>query len=188
MGKATSAKMQQESDESNKVADKHKEEKSDSPSLNMSELRELAELIDEYGLVDFEFENANIRVHMRKQMPQGSMPVQYASPPSAAAPAGPTADTAAGAKPEAETAAAEAVFAGHIITSPIVGTFYQSPSPEAPPFIKVGDKVKRGQVVCIIEAMKLMNEIESDFDGEVVKVYVDNGQAVEFGQPLYDIS
>ncbi len=180
--------MQQENDESNKVADKHKEEKSDSPSLNMDELRELAELIDEYGLVDFEFENANIRVHMRKQMPQGSMPVHYApqAAPAASA-AAPAADTAAGAKP-AEAAAAEAEFAGHIITSPIVGTFYASPSPEAPPFIKVGDKVKRGQVVCIIEAMKLMNEIESDFDGEVVKVYVDNGQAVEFGQPLFDIS
>ncbi|HEV7643699.1 MAG TPA: acetyl-CoA carboxylase biotin carboxyl carrier protein [Pyrinomonadaceae bacterium] len=175
--------MQQENDESNKVADKHKEEKSDSPSLNMSELRELAELIDEYGLVDFEFENANIRVHMRKQMPHA--PIQYAPVAApAASTAAPAADTA-GAKPEAEAAVE---FTGHVITSPIVGTFYASPSPEAPPFVKVGDKVKRGQVVCIIEAMKLMNEIESDFDGEVVKIYVDNGQAVEFGQPLFDIS
>src|ERR1044072_8387700 len=98
MSKATSAKMQQENDESNKVADKHKEEKSGSPSLNMDELRELAELIDEYGLFDFEFENANIRVHMRKQMPHAPMaPVQYAPP--AAAPASSGTETAAGAAP-----------------------------------------------------------------------------------------
>src|ERR1044072_7636443 len=96
MSKATSAKMQQENDESNKVADKHKEEKSGSPSLNMDELRELAELIDEYGLVDFEFENANIRVHMRKQMPHAPMhhakkhPPPAPSAPPAPAPAAPT--------------------------------------------------------------------------------------------------
>jgi acetyl-CoA carboxylase biotin carboxyl carrier protein len=191
MSKATSAKMQQENDESNKVADKHKEEKSGAPSLNMDELRELAVLIDEYGLVDFEFENANIRVHMRKQMPHAPMaPVQYAPQPVGAAPAAASApageDTSASAA-KTETDAAAEEWAGNVITSPIVGTYYQSPSPEAPPFAKVGDKVKKGSVVCIIEAMKLMNEIESDFDGEVAKVYVENGQAVEFGQPLFAI-
>ena len=186
MSKASPAKMQQENDGNNIVADKNKEEKSGSPSLNMGELRELAELIDEYGLVDFEFENANIRVHMRKQMPQVAAPVHYAPAPAAAPVAGAAAQPSA---PAAETKAEAApeAFAGNVITSPIVGTFYAAPSPDAPPFAKVGDKVKKGQVVCIIEAMKLMNEIESDFDGEVVKVYVENGQAVEFGQPLFDV-
>jgi acetyl-CoA carboxylase biotin carboxyl carrier protein len=73
------------------------------------------------------------------------------------------------------------------ITSPIVGTYYQSPSPDAPSFVKVGDKVNVGAVVCIIEAMKLMNEIESEFAGEIVKVYVENGQAIEYGQPLFAV-
>jgi acetyl-CoA carboxylase biotin carboxyl carrier protein len=189
MSKAASAKMQQENDENNNVADKHKEEKSGSPSLNMDELRELAELIDEYGLVDFEFENANIRVHMRKQ----GAPVHYApaSPvamtvPMAAQAADNSAPNSSGAA-GAETEAAAEEWSGSVITSPIVGTYYQSPSPDAPAFVKVGDKVKRGQVVCIIEAMKLMNEIESEYDGEIVKIYVENGQAVEFGQPLFAV-
>jgi acetyl-CoA carboxylase biotin carboxyl carrier protein len=187
MSKATSAKMQQENDEKNTVADKHKEEKSGSPSLNMDELRELAELIDKYGLVDFEFENANIRVHMRKQMPQSAMPVHYAPPAAAAASSAPVAAETTphpGAKAETEAAADEGLKK---ITSPIVGTFYSAPSPDAPAFIKVGDQVSADSVVCIIEAMKLMNEIQAELSGEVVKVYVENGQPVEFGQPLFAV-
>ncbi len=187
MNEAASAKMQQEKDEKNDVADKHKEEKSGSPSLNMSELRELAELIDEYGLVDFEFENDNIRVHMRKQMPH-SAPVQYTSAPQAVqhAPAvSPAADTPHPAsKAETEAAADEGL---HKITSPIVGTYYQSPSPDADVFVKVGDRVGPETVVCIIEAMKLMNEIQAEVSGEIVRVYVENGQPVEFGQPLFAV-
>ena len=76
---------------------------------------------------------------------------------------------------------------GNRVLSPMVGTFYAAPSPEKPPFVKVGDKVKKGQTLCIIEAMKLMNEIESDYDGEVVKILVNNEQMVEFGQPLFII-
>jgi acetyl-CoA carboxylase biotin carboxyl carrier protein len=75
----------------------------------------------------------------------------------------------------------------HIVKSPIVGTFYESPSPDAEAFVKVGDRVSNGQVLCIVEAMKLMNEIESDFAGEIVKVYVKTGQPVEYGQPLFAI-
>jgi acetyl-CoA carboxylase biotin carboxyl carrier protein len=186
VNEAASAKMQQENDEKNKVADKHKEEKTGSPSLNMNELRELADLIDEYGLVDFEFENANIRVHMRKQLPHAA---QHAQP---AAPAAPQAATAApqaetphpGARTEAEAAADEGL---HIITSPIVGTFYESPSPDAAPFVQVGTKVTPMTVVCIIEAMKLMNEIQAEVSGEVVKIYVEDKQPVEFGQPLFAV-
>jgi acetyl-CoA carboxylase biotin carboxyl carrier protein len=191
MSKATSAKMQQENDESNKVADKHKEEKSGSPSLNMDELRELAELIDEYGLVDFEFENDNIRVHMRKQMPQSAMPVHYAPPVAAppvtatsSAPAAGAETSHAEAKEETEAAADDGVTK---ISSPIPGTFYSSPSPDSPPFVKVGDKVSPDTVVCIIEAMKLMNEIQAEMSGEVVEIYAKNGKPVEYGQPLIGI-
>lgn len=184
MNEAASAKMQQENDEKNKVADKHKEEKTGSPSLNMSELRELADLIDEYGLVDFEFENDNIRVHMRKQFPHAAQPVQHVQPAATGPQAAPpqTETPQPGAKTEA------AVDEGlHIITSPIVGTFYQSPSPDADPFVKVGTKVTPMTVVCIIEAMKLMNEIQAETSGEIVKVYVEDKQPVEFGQPLFAI-
>ena len=99
--------------------------------------------------------------------------------------------------PVAGTAAPEAATAdetsGEVeeetyITSPIVGTFYSAPSPEAKAFVKVGDRVKAGETVCILEAMKLMNEIESDFDGKVAEIYVENGQAVEYGQPLFRIA
>jgi acetyl-CoA carboxylase biotin carboxyl carrier protein len=89
----------------------------------------------------------------------------------------------------AGTAAAETgLEAGaHIVKSPIVGTFYDAPSPDADPFVKVGDRVSKGQVLCIVEAMKLMNEIESDFAGEILKIYVGTGQPVEYGQPLFAI-
>jgi acetyl-CoA carboxylase biotin carboxyl carrier protein len=89
-----------------------------------------------------------------------------------------------GAQAEAEAAADAGL---HKITSPIVGTYYQSPSPDAPSFVKVGDKVSPDTVVCIIEAMKLMNEIQAEISGEVVKIYVENGQPVEFGEPLFAI-
>lgn len=77
--------------------------------------------------------------------------------------------------------------AGNIVKSPLVGTFYAAPSEDAQPFVKVGDKVKKGQILAIVEAMKLMNDIESDFDGEIAEIYVENGQPVEYGQPLFSI-
>ena len=77
--------------------------------------------------------------------------------------------------------------AGNIVKSPLVGTFYAAPSEDAQPFVKVGDKVKKGQILAIVEAMKLMNDIESDFDGEITEIYVENGQPVEYGQPLFCI-
>lgn len=86
-------------------------------------------------------------------------------------------------QPETEPAR----FTGNIVKSPLVGTFYAAPSEEAPAFVKKGDKVKKGQVLAIVEAMKLMNDIESDFDGEIVEIYVENGQPVEYGQPLFSI-
>ena len=117
----------------------------------------------------------------------GTAPAQAAV--AHAHPAGGQAAAPAAAAPVAAAPAAEAdpLAGAHIVKSPIVGTFYASPSPDAEPFVKVGDTVKKGQVLCIVEAMKLMNEIEADASGEVVKVLVEAGQPVEYGQPLFAI-
>ena len=154
----------------------------DEASLNLDEIRELAELVNEHGFTDFEFENENIRVRLSKQV---NTPV-YAAPQMAApAQAAPAASPAA-----AESAPAAAVDedAGlHKITSPIVGTFYRSPSPDKAAYVSEGTIVSPETVVCIVEAMKLMNEIQAEASGEIVKVYVENGAPVEYGQPLFGI-
>jgi acetyl-CoA carboxylase biotin carboxyl carrier protein len=152
------------------------------PSLNMDELRELAELVNEHGFTDFEFENANIRVRLSK-MTTAPVVQAYAPAPVAAPPV-------STAKPEAEKAAAPADESDsdlYKITSPIVGTFYGSPGPDKDPYVKEGSRVSEDSVVCIVEAMKLMNEIQAEVSGEVVKIYVENGQPVEYGQPLFGI-
>jgi acetyl-CoA carboxylase biotin carboxyl carrier protein len=164
-------------------------------------VRELTELFSEHGLTDFEFENADIRIRLsRNPAPVAAAaathasyapPVQHAAPPThgATAQAAPTAAPAQ--QPEQQPAKAEAAAPEeelHIVTSPIVGTFYRSPSPDAEAFVKVGSHVEVGTVVSIIEAMKLMNEIESDAVGTVAKIYVENGQPVEFGQPLFGVT
>lgn len=152
----------------------------------MDELRELAELVNEHGFTDFEFENANIRVRLSK-MTAAPVVQAYAPAPVAAPVAG---STAPAAKPEAEKVAAPAAESDadlYKITSPIVGTFYSSPGPDKEPYIKEGSKVSEDSVVCIVEAMKLMNEIQAEVSGEVVKIYVENGQPVEYGQPLFGI-
>lgn len=159
------------------------------PSLNMDELRELASLVNENGFTDFEFENANIRVRLSKNpAPQfvQAMPQQQ----QFAAPSAPsqTAQT----KTESESSAVESTAALadenlHKITSPIVGTFYSSPAPDKEAYVKEGSVVSAETTVCIVEAMKLMNEIQAEVAGEVVKIYVENGQPVEYGQPLFGI-
>jgi acetyl-CoA carboxylase biotin carboxyl carrier protein len=150
------------------------------PSLNLDELRELANLVIEHGFTDFEFENENIRVRLSKAtamqmvqtVPQQMAPV--ASPASAPL--------------QEQTEAAEDPDAGlHKITSPIVGTFYRSPGPDKEPYVSVGSSVSAESTVCIVEAMKLMNEIQAEISGEIVKIYVENGQPVEFGQPLFGV-
>ncbi|HKX84062.1 MAG TPA: acetyl-CoA carboxylase biotin carboxyl carrier protein [Pyrinomonadaceae bacterium] len=154
------------------------------PSFNMNELRELAELVNEHGFTDFEFENENIRVRLSKAAP--AAPVQTAAPVSAAPATAPTPTTAPLAS-EQEAPAADSDAGLFKITSPIVGTFYSSPGPDKEPYVKIGSKVSPESVVCIVEAMKLMNEIQAEASGEVVKVYVENGQPVEYGQPLFGI-
>jgi acetyl-CoA carboxylase biotin carboxyl carrier protein len=156
------------------------------PSFNMDELRELAELVNEHGFTDFEFENENIRVRLSKTPPMqfapqpvaySAPPVQHTAPTQVATPAGET--TA-----ETEAPAEEELYK---IPSPIVGTFYRAAGPDKEPYVKEGSQVTPSTIVCIVEAMKLMNEIEAEVTGEVVKVYVENGQPVEYGQPLFGI-
>jgi acetyl-CoA carboxylase biotin carboxyl carrier protein len=153
------------------------------PSLNMAELRELAELVNEHGFTDFEFENENIRVRLSKMTTSPVMQTVHAAP---VAPVSSAATTVSQTPSEtkAEAAVEDDLFQ---IKSPIVGTFYRSPSPDKDPYVKEGSKVSSDTVVCIVEAMKLMNEIQAEVSGEVVKIYVENGQPVEYGQPLFGI-
>lgn len=160
------------------------------PSLNLSEIRELADLVDAHGFTDFEFENENIRIRLSKnpapQYFQGFQPTQnFPVSMPANAPSAETKNVNAA----NETAPAEIDSDADLykITSPIVGTFYRSPSPDKDPYVKEGSNVSDDTVVCIVEAMKLMNEIQAETTGEVVKIYVENGQPVEYGQPLFGI-
>ena len=183
------------------AARKEQNEPSAKPSVNMEELRELIALLRENGLAELELEREDFRVRLRREGVAASSdnsqqyisvpaPVPAAAPnPSAAASANPS-SSAPGqtAHPGAQaSSAATADQDLHIISSPIVGTFYRSPSPTAEPFVKIGSNVEAASVVCIIEAMKLMNEIQAEASGEVVKIYVENGQPVEYGQPLFGI-
>lgn len=166
--------------------------------MNQKELKELIEFLIEKDIAEFELERGDVKVRIKRggaDSPAAGEPRYFAVPPAHSAPAAtPPAVPAAHSAPSSPTAAPPAATAEseeeaglHIIRSPIVGTFYQAASPGAPPFVKVGDKVALGQVLCIIEAMKLMNEIESDFAGELVKTFVTNAQPVEYGQPLFTI-
>jgi len=160
--------------------------------MNQKELRELIEFLIEKDIAEFELERGDIKVRIKRGGEHGmaapvvsiaghaptTSPLPTASatlPTSVASPS-----AAAGAAPAEEETL-------HIVHSPIVGTYYESASPGAPPFVAVGEKVATGQVLCIVEAMKLMNEIESDVAGEIVKKLVNNGQPVEYGQELFAI-
>lgn len=155
--------------------------------MNQKELKELIEFLIEKDVTEFELERGDVKVRIRRGGEAGRE-VQYVSAPAAAPPAAETRAPAPAAAPPLAAPPAEAKDEGlHAITSPIVGTFYEAPSPGSPPFVKPGDKVEVGQVLCIIEAMKLMNEIECDVAGEVVRRVVNNGQPVEYGQPLFEV-
>ncbi len=179
------------------AARKEQSEQAAKASVNMAELRELIALLRENGLAELELERADFRVRLRREGISGNAgapQVQYvtAEPvahPVVAAPAAPNPGTTASpAHPGADAANEASLDQGlHIIPSPIVGTFYRSPSPTADAFVKIGSNVEPDSVVCIIEAMKLMNEIQAEATGEVVKIYVENGQPVEYGQPLFGI-
>jgi acetyl-CoA carboxylase biotin carboxyl carrier protein len=153
--------------------------------LSMKEIRELVDLVSERGLAGLEIERAGFRLRIDGPRPAGADVVHPSGSREHAGSAGSPAPGGA-AEPSAvpETAEDENV---HVITSPIVGTFYRSPSPEADPFAEIGQRIGKGKILCIIESMKLMNEIESDVEGEVVAVYPRNGQPVEYGEKLFAI-
>ena len=163
--------------------------------MDLKELKEILQILEEKEITEFELEEEGMKLRIRKaaassnhsapppvlplQMPAAMPPVVTAPP--ASVPAAPSAPPAAPAP--AEVADASLV----VVKSPIVGTFYRSPEPTSPPFVSVGDQVKVGQVLCIIEAMKLMNEIEAEAAGEIVKIHHESGQPVQYGEPLFSI-
>jgi acetyl-CoA carboxylase biotin carboxyl carrier protein len=161
--------------------------------MNQKELKELIEFLIAKDITEFELERGDVKVRIKRgqevHYTTAAAPLAPVASPVAHAPVAVPATPAAPAAPApmAAPAQAEAEEGLHIVKSPIVGTFYESPSPGAPAFIKAGDSVNVGQVLCIVEAMKLMNEIESDVTGEVVKLLVANGQPVEYGQPLFAV-
>jgi acetyl-CoA carboxylase biotin carboxyl carrier protein len=158
--------------------------------VNLNELKEILQLLDEKEITEFELEEEGMKLRIRKAsgsapavvqalvpLPQ---PVAVAPVPAPVAPAAPVAAPPAAPVPEPDAGLV-------IVKSPIVGTFYRTPDPNSPPFVSVGDKVRPGQVMCIIEAMKLMNEIESELAGEIVTIHHESGQPVQFGDPLFSI-
>lgn len=166
--------------------------------MKVEQILELIEAVSGSELTEFKYEENGVKLSLKKTdgkevavIPApAAVPAPIVPPVPAVTPA-PAAPVAA-APSAAETTATEAALAdapkGNVVTSPLVGTFYAAPAEDAAPFVKVGDSVKEGQVLAIVEAMKLMNEIESDFTGTVTEILVENGQAVEYGQPLFVIS
>jgi len=165
------------------------------PGVDLGQLERLLSFMSEHGLEEFEYAHGDLRIRLKKAIPQSdAAPVLALPVAQAAAPQGILAQappnippSAPQAGPESDQPASPATAAAdeHIIKSPIVGTFYAGSSPDAGPFVRVGDFVEPGQTVCIIEAMKLMNEIEADIGGEVARVLIENGQPVEYGEPLF---
>ena len=155
--------------------------------MKLDDIKKVLDLVREHDLAEFELEQDGLKIRVRKSAsgvtlvaPAAAVPMAHALPVSAPVPV-----AAAAAAPAAPEPPAEVDLA--IIKSPIVGTFYRSPEPGAPSFVEVGDRVRKGQVLCIIEAMKLMNEIESDTDGEITAAYVENGRPVQFGDRLFAV-
>jgi acetyl-CoA carboxylase biotin carboxyl carrier protein len=159
-------------------------------TMNQKELKELIEFLIEKDIAEFELERGDVKVRVKRGADAHAAPPDsryfavHSAPPPAPEFGVPA---AAPPPPPAPVPVAEPAEELHIVRSPIVGTFYESPSPGSPPFVKPGDPVTVGQVLCIVEAMKLMNEIESDVAGEVVKRLVANGQPIEYGQELFAV-
>jgi acetyl-CoA carboxylase biotin carboxyl carrier protein len=165
-----------------------KEKKQSSASaasgVDLAQVEKLLDFMSAHGLEEFEYEHAGLHIRLRKGSSVTAAPLLHVAQP--AAPIHAPAANAPHPVPETPTAAAPSEDL-HIVKSPIVGTFYSSPSPDAPSFVKPGETVREGQVLCIVEAMKLMNEIESDMSGEIVQILAENGQPVEYGQSLFSI-
>jgi acetyl-CoA carboxylase biotin carboxyl carrier protein len=146
--------------------------------MDIRKVKKLIELLEESGIAEIEINEGEESVRISRYPPNAPMaaPVQYAAPAPAAAPAAPAA--------EAESTPSAPAISGHTVNSPMVGTFYTASAPGTPDFVKIGDSVNQGDTVCIIEAMKILNQIEADKSGIVKAILVENAQPVEFGQPL----
>lgn len=164
--------------------------------LTFEQIKELIDQVASHRLSGLELERSGFRLKIDGQKMAAAAAAQSAEAPAsvsaaevaaAAAPATSVAPTAESAAPAAAAPAETLPRDVHVLKSPIVGTFYRAPNPDSPAFVEVGDRVRSGQVLCIVEAMKLMNEIESDTDGTIVEVYIENAQPVEYGEPLFAI-
>jgi acetyl-CoA carboxylase biotin carboxyl carrier protein len=167
--------------------------------VDIADLKEILRILEAQDITEFELEQdgVKLRVCRSAQAPPilaapappapllGAAPALYGTSPAVVPPA--PAPAGAGAPTFVEESAGEDASAGTVVKSPIVGTFYRAPDPNSPAFVSVGDRVKVGQVLCIIEAMKLMNEIEAEFAGEVLKIHVENGQPVQYGDALFTV-
>ena len=157
--------------------------------MNLDDVREILALMRENGLSEFEIEREGLKLRLRKDASTGTVAaapaIVVAGMPAAPIAAAPVAAAAAQSAAPVSAGADEVELA--VVKSPIVGTFYRSPEPGAAAFVDIGTTVRKGQVLCIIEAMKLMNEIDSEFDGEIVNVYVESGQPVQYGERLFAI-
>ena|SRR5438067_191118 len=159
--------------------------------MDLNQLKQILDLVRAHDLAEFEIEHDGLRLKIRKDAAGVPAVVTAAHAPSA--PAAPPPAASASSAPTATASGATAADATEaevelaVVKSPIVGTFYRSPEPGAPPFVEIGSQVKKGQVLCIIEAMKLMNEIDSEYDGEIANVYVEGGQPVQYGERLFAI-
>jgi acetyl-CoA carboxylase biotin carboxyl carrier protein len=156
--------------------------------MEFEDIERILELVRQHDLAEFELEREGLKIRVRKA--SAAYPVPPALPPAAAA--APQIADIAPARPPAEAGPAAAAAENEavdlaVVKSPIVGTFYRTPEPGAASFVEIGDYVKKDQVLCIIEAMKLMNEITSEYEGEVVSAYVENGKAVQYGERLFAI-
>lgn len=158
------------------------------PGLDLDEIERVLAFMCQHNLEQFEFSLGDLHIALKRGATGAAQTLGGRPAPVTAAAAGPSQlgePAAAPSKPA--PAAAPSAPEDHVVKSPIVGTFYTSPSPDAPSFVKVGDHVSKGQIICIVEAMKLMNEIEADVTGTLTRVLVENNQPVEYGQPLFAI-
>ena len=154
--------------------------------MDFEEIKQILALVKEHELAEFELEHQDFKIRIRKEGGATAVaPRPPAGPAPAAAPVVPASDAPPAVSPPSLEDAGEVELA--VVKAPIVGTLYHAPEPGARPFVSVGDVVRKGQVLCIIEAMKLMNEIESEYEGEIVKVYAENGKPVQYGERLFAI-
>jgi|SRR5580704_16315941 acetyl-CoA carboxylase biotin carboxyl carrier protein len=158
--------------------------------MDLDQLKQILDLVREHDLSELEVEHEGLKIRIRTNVAGTVVAVPVTPGPAAASPPGPPATPGHSAPsgpslPALDSTDEEVELA--IVKSPIVGTFYRSPEPESPAFVDIGSFVKKGQVLCIIEAMKLMNEIDSEYDGEIVNVYVETGQPVQYGERLFAI-